>query len=109
MKIDDDKVRAEFEKWATIYFENEFSKSPFLRDCNDVDADRTYQKYKIEDAYQAWNACQALNYTVIAAKDAEIARLRGAINITLEENGNLADGDNCTLIHLKQALEATND
>jgi hypothetical protein len=62
-------------------------------------------RYLFEAGYKF---CQQLNDTVIAAKDAEIASLREAINITLEENGNLADGDNCTLIHLKQALEATN-
>jgi hypothetical protein len=28
-----------------------------------------------------------------------------AIQITLDENGHLADGDNCTLIALKRALE----
>lgn len=27
-----------------------------------------------------------------------------AIRKTLEENGHLADGDNCTLIHLKRAI-----
>lgn len=31
-------------------------------------------------------------------------RLRKAIDETLEENAYLADGDNCTLIKLKQAL-----
>ena len=40
---------------------------------------------------------------LLAAKD-EIEKLRGAINVTLEENGHLADGDNCTLIKLKQAM-----
>ena len=37
------------------------------------------------------------------AKD-EIEMLRSAINTTLEENGHLADGDNCTLIRLKQVM-----
>lgn len=34
----------------------------------------------------------------------EIDRLRKAIQQTLDENGHLADGDNCTLIALKRAL-----
>lgn len=35
----------------------------------------------------------------------EISRLRNAIKETLEENRHLADGDNCTLLKLKQILE----
>lgn len=34
-----------------------------------------------------------------------IDRLRAAIEQTLDENGHLADGDNCTLIVLKRALK----
>jgi len=39
--------------------------------------------------------------------EAEIERLKTAIRETLADNGHLADGDNCTLIKLKQALERT--
>lgn len=35
----------------------------------------------------------------------EISRLRNAIKETLEENAHLADGDNCTLIKLKHAID----
>lgn len=35
---------------------------------------------------------------------AEISRLRNAIAETLEENGYLADGENCTLIKLKMVM-----
>lgn len=35
-------------------------------------------------------------------------RLRAAIQQTLDENGHLADGDNCTLIMLKRALKTPN-
>lgn len=38
------------------------------------------------------------------AKDDEIDILRAAIRKTLDENGHLADGDNCTLIELKRAI-----
>lgn len=34
----------------------------------------------------------------------EIDRLRAAIEQTLDENGHLADGDNCTLIVLKRSV-----
>ena len=41
-----------------------------------------------------------------AARDAavEIRKLRAAIHLTLNENGHLADGDDCTLIELKRAV-----
>jgi hypothetical protein len=35
---------------------------------------------------------------------AEIARLRSAIKKTIESNLHLADGDTCTLIELKRAI-----
>ena len=35
---------------------------------------------------------------------AEITRLRAAIKNTIERNPHLADGDNCTLIELKRAI-----
>ena len=38
----------------------------------------------------------------------ENMRLRNAIQQTLDENGHLADGDNCTLIVLKRAIEVPN-
>lgn len=34
----------------------------------------------------------------------EISRLRKAIAETLEENGHLSDGENCTLIKLKMVM-----
>ena len=41
-----------------------------------------------------------------AARDAasEIRKLRAAINLTLNENSHLADGENCSLIELKRAV-----
>ena len=38
----------------------------------------------------------------------ECTRLRAAIQQTLDENGHLADGENCTLIVLKRALKTPN-
>lgn len=35
----------------------------------------------------------------------EIERLRTAMQRTIDENRGFADGDNCTLIHIKRALE----
>lgn len=41
---------------------------------------------------------------VLAQAADEIERLRAAVMRTLEENRHLADGENCTLIHLKRAM-----
>jgi hypothetical protein len=38
-------------------------------------------------------------------KDARIKQLESAIRKTIRENRHLADGDNCTLVHLKRALK----
>ena len=40
--------------------------------------------------------------------NAEIQRLRSAIQQTLDDNLHLADGENCTLIVLKRALATPN-
>ena len=40
----------------------------------------------------------------LAAANERVERIREAIQQTLYENGNLADGDNCTLILLKRAI-----
>lgn len=40
------------------------------------------------------------------AVDARITRLTAAIEATLRENAHLADGEDCTLIHLKRAIAA---
>ena len=40
----------------------------------------------------------------IASQQREIDELKSAIRETLKENANLADGDNCTLIKLKNVL-----
>lgn len=43
---------------------------------------------------------------LLAAAQEELAKLREAIERTLNENGHLADGDDCTLIHLVRAIDA---
>lgn len=45
----------------------------------------------------------------LAASQNYVQQLRNAINRTLDENGHLADGDNCTLIELKRAIESVKD
>lgn len=40
----------------------------------------------------------------IEQQEKQIEALTNAIKQTLEENGHLADGDNCTLIVLKRAI-----
>ena len=52
-------------------------------------------KKTVDEAELAWN---------YRAADAEIERLRAAIKETLDKNGHLADGENCTLIDLKRAI-----
>ena len=39
--------------------------------------------------------------------NAQVATLKSAIKQTLDENGHLADGNNCTLIRLKRAMKGT--
>jgi hypothetical protein len=41
----------------------------------------------------------------VVDKDARIKQLESAIRKTIRENKHLADGENCTLIHLKKALK----
>jgi len=48
----------------------------------------------------------AIMYALQDAR-ADIMRLHGAIEKTLADNGHLADGDNCTLIDLKRAIDET--
>ena len=45
----------------------------------------------------------------LAAANTRIEELLRAIHKTLDENGHLADGDNCTLIDLKAALNTKQD
>lgn len=52
---------------------------------------------------QIMDPCQPKNEREWAAKR-EIERLQDAIRQTLDENRHLADGENCTLLVLKQAL-----
>lgn len=40
----------------------------------------------------------------IEAMEVERDKFRAAIQKTIDENGHLADGDNCTLIELKRAI-----
>ena len=59
---------------------------------------RTSWDTSLEDA---WNA---RNFELKKLND-YIAELEAAITKTLDENGHLADGENCTLFELKQALK----
>jgi uncharacterized protein YhaN len=43
-------------------------------------------------------------YRGIEAMEAERDKFRSAIQKTIDKNGHLADGDNCTLIELKRAI-----
>lgn len=95
-----DKIRDDFEK----HLEKMWPKrtDPYLRDCNDPFPEHTYQDPDTEFAWVIW---QAAYQQCQAEQSDEIGRLRSAIEKTLEENAGLADGDNCTLFDLKQALQ----
>lgn len=60
------------------------------------------------DRARLLTTCSRILREEIERLDSESCRMRAAIRQTLEENGHLADGDNCTLILLKRALEAPN-
>ena len=48
--------RDEFEKFARKHLRCD---GPFLRDCNEIDATRTYQDFDIEAAWIDWQAAKA--------------------------------------------------
>jgi hypothetical protein len=52
-----DELRQEFEAWLKIRWAK--STNPFLRRCNEVDADRYYQDYDAEFAWIVYQACNA--------------------------------------------------
>ena len=57
------------------------------------------EQNKLKRAAPCERICQQVAY------NAEIKRLRKAMQQTIEENGHLADGDDCTLIKLKIAIQ----
>lgn len=64
-------------------------------------ADEWIKGVTLYEGAQGWRVACATLAT-------EVRRLRAAIQQTLDENGHLADGDNCTLIVLKRALMGPN-
>ena len=73
--------------------------------CTPKDA-KVLRKANLEFAQQNFELAQQnfeLAQQNFELKD-EVALLKTAILETLEENGHLADGDNCTLIKLKPAI-----
>jgi hypothetical protein len=62
---------------------------------------------KVDTFDEAYSLFMASRKPVITDdKDARIKQLESAIRKTIRENKWLADGENCTLIHLKKALKA---
>lgn len=57
------------------------------------------ERKKLTRAAPCERVCQQVAY------NAEIKRLRKAIQQTIEQNPHLADGDDCTLIKLKIAIQ----
>jgi hypothetical protein len=61
---------------------------------------------KVETFDEAWSVFVSDGEEeIIVDKDARIKQLESAIRKTIRENKHLADGKNCTLIHLKKALK----
>ncbi len=62
-----------------------------------------------QETYFAWKDCQQLNDKRIADLLALVAKKDALISQCIEENGYLADGDNCTLKPIIDALAITAD
>jgi isocitrate dehydrogenase kinase/phosphatase len=101
-----DKIRAKFEFYWNSQFEDN-DAGGYLR----KNTDGSYVEYCISRHFEkwtaAWQACQQLNNDRIAAKDAEIARLREYLEKVKETYPTKGHLD--AWIIAKQALEATND
>lgn len=67
--------------------------STYMQIAKDLTNENVEFSSKIESQTKELAECQLAN-----------KQMREAISLTVEENGNLADGDNCTLIHLVNAL-----
>lgn len=48
--------REAFERAAKVHM---WEPGPFLRDCNDIDAERVYELFHVDDAWKMWQAAQA--------------------------------------------------
>jgi hypothetical protein len=100
MNSTDELLRQEeFEEYLRILWAN--NKSPFLRPCNEVDADRYYQDYDTEFAWIVWQACNA-------KRQEEMARLRDELKVLEDENVYLVkrlDGQEAPVMEvLKQEM-----
>jgi hypothetical protein len=60
---------------------------------------------KVDTFDEAYSLFMAGRKPKVVDKDARIKQLESAIRKTIRENKHLADGKNCTLIHLKKALK----
>jgi hypothetical protein len=61
---------------------------------------------KVETFDEAYSLFMGERKPAVVDRDARIKQLESAIRKTIRENKHLADGENCTLIHLKKALKA---
>ena len=78
-------------------------KHGFLRRVSFTPEDG-YVGYVPMDTLDAANSlAEAAMRRLVRVKE-ELKAAQDAIRRTLDENGHLADGENCTLIHLKRAL-----
>lgn len=81
------------------------TENPGPRDCIDEAADKIDELTNNEREYSrligmSYQECRDL----LDTQSKRIAELESAITKTLNENGHLADGDNCTLVDLKRVM-----
>lgn len=87
--------RDAFEKWARVHLA--YLGGPFLRDCNDPEPDRDYQKWEVEDPWRAWQACAAHYQPLLETKDASIRDLEDGI----AHNEELLEAKDAEIAELK--------
>lgn len=84
---------------------SEAMEVPFVEQLRGVDKNfrASYAFQWSEDGTETGHHCVPVGYMMHKAAD-RIVELEAAITKTLNENGHLADGDNCTLADLKRVM-----
>jgi hypothetical protein len=91
------ELRQQLEKW----------KGQVAEADEDAAADMGVAKRLLTHGLEALAEIERLRGEVRVLRG-EKERLEHAIQITLDENGHLADGDDCTLIHLVRSMPTPN-
>lgn len=76
------------------------------REGGQSDCDADFGGDAVSDPVCTHISCEAMAYQIVIRRlRADFGKLLRAAKQTLAENGHLADGDVCTLIALKRAVE----